>query len=129
MVDKRVYFTQDIITLINNSYGGKIRIFDEYIPRSVRASESAAQGVSIFSHNPNGKVTAAYAATYAGGDVQMPCNQIAGSHALANFEEILNPSIMQTDGECVVMIPLCQLHPPEFHSFQVNDDARLADYL
>jgi chromosome partitioning protein len=62
MVDPRARFTQEIITLVENAYGGKIRIFNERIPRSVRASESTAQGVSIFTHDPNGKVAAAYAA-------------------------------------------------------------------
>jgi len=62
MVDHRANFTREIITLVENAYGGKIRIFGEYIPRSVRAAESTAQGVSIFTHDPNGKVAAAYAA-------------------------------------------------------------------
>jgi len=62
MVDKRANFTKDIITLIENTYGGRIRIFRESIPHSVRAVESSAQGVSIFSYDPNGKVAAAYAA-------------------------------------------------------------------
>ena len=62
MVDRRANFTREIITLVEKAYGGKIHIFGEYIPRSVRASESTAQGVSIFSYDPNGKVAAAYAA-------------------------------------------------------------------
>ena len=62
MVDRRANFTREIISLVENAYGGKIRIFDEYIPHSIRASESTAHGVSIFSHDPNGKVAAAYAA-------------------------------------------------------------------
>jgi chromosome partitioning protein len=62
MVDKRAYFTRDIISLVENAYGSNIRIFGEHIPRSIRASESTAQGVSIFTYDPNGKVAAAYAA-------------------------------------------------------------------
>ena len=60
MVDKRAIFMRDIITLIENAYGGNIRIFGEHIPRSIRAAESTAQGVSIFSYDPKGKVAAAY---------------------------------------------------------------------
>jgi chromosome partitioning protein len=60
MVDRRAKFTRDIILLIENAYGGNIHIFGEYIPRSVRVSESTAKGVSIFTHDPNGKVAAAY---------------------------------------------------------------------
>ena len=62
MVDKRLSFTQEIIALIRKAYGGNIRIFSEYIPRSVRAAEAAAKGVSIFAHDPKGKAAAAYAA-------------------------------------------------------------------
>jgi len=60
MVDHRANFTREIITLIENAYGGKIQIFSEHIPRSIRAVESTARGVSIFTHDPNGKVAAAY---------------------------------------------------------------------
>ena len=60
MVDRRANFTREIISLIENAYGGNIKIFSEHIPRSVRASESTALGVSIFNHDPNGKVAAAY---------------------------------------------------------------------
>jgi len=62
MVDTRPHFTRDIITLVKNAYGSNIHIFGEHIPRSIRASESTAQGVSIFSYDPNGKVAAAYTA-------------------------------------------------------------------
>ena len=62
MVDRRASFTRQIISLVENSYGNKIRIFGEPIPRSVRVTESTAQGVSIFTHDPNGKVAAAYTA-------------------------------------------------------------------
>jgi len=60
MVDRRANFTREIIKLIENSYGSKIHIFGEHIPRSVRASESTAQGISIFSFEPNGKLATAY---------------------------------------------------------------------
>jgi len=62
MVDRRTNFTREIISLVESAYGGKIHIFGEHIPHSVRAAESTAQGISIFSHDPNGKVAAAYAA-------------------------------------------------------------------
>ena len=61
MVDRRTIFTKEIITLVEEAYGDKIRIFGERIPQSVRAAESTAQGVSIFLHDPNGKVAEAYA--------------------------------------------------------------------
>jgi chromosome partitioning protein len=62
MVDRRANFTREIISLVENAYGENIRIFREHIPHSVRAAESTAQGVSIFSHDPRGRVALAYAA-------------------------------------------------------------------
>ncbi len=62
MMDKRPNFTKGIISMIEEAYGGKIRIFKDYIPHSVRAAEASATGKSIFTHDPNGKVAAAYAA-------------------------------------------------------------------
>jgi chromosome partitioning protein len=62
MVDHKANFTREIITLIENSYGNQIHVFNEFIPRSVRAAESTARGVSIFTFQPKGKIAAAYAA-------------------------------------------------------------------
>jgi len=60
MVDRRANFTREIIALVENTYGGSIRIFGEAIPRSVRVTEASASGESIFSFDPKGKVAAAY---------------------------------------------------------------------
>jgi chromosome partitioning protein len=62
MVDRRANFTREIIALVKDTYGGKIRIFGEAIPRSVRVTEASASGGSIFGYDPNGKVAAAYSA-------------------------------------------------------------------
>lgn len=37
-------------------------MFEQGIPRSVRAAEISAEGKSIFAHDPKGKVTEAYRA-------------------------------------------------------------------
>jgi chromosome partitioning protein len=60
LVDRRTNFTKEIINMINEAYGEKIHIFKDYIPHSIRAAEAGATGKSIFSHDPNGKVAAAY---------------------------------------------------------------------
>ena len=62
MVDTRTKFSKEIINVIDEAYGGAIRIFKDYIPHSVRAAETSATGKSIFTHDPNGRVAAAYAA-------------------------------------------------------------------
>ena len=45
---------------MREAYGEKIEIFDTVIPMSVKAAETSAEGVSIFSHCLNGKVAKAY---------------------------------------------------------------------
>ncbi|GHU59315.1 sporulation initiation inhibitor Soj [Clostridia bacterium] len=62
MVDRRANLTREVITSIENAYGNKIKIFAESVPRSVRAAETSANGVSIFKHDKNGRVAAAYSA-------------------------------------------------------------------
>ena len=60
MVDYRTNYARDFAVLLRENYGSKIWIFDNSIPFSVRAAEVSAEGISIFQHDPNGKVAAAY---------------------------------------------------------------------
>ena len=60
MVDSRTNYAKEISTLIRDTYGSKLKIYDADIPRSVRAAEISAEGVSIFKHDPGGKVAEAY---------------------------------------------------------------------
>ena len=60
MVDYRTNFAKEISTLIRDTYGERLKVYDADIPRSVRAAEISAEGVSIFKHDPGGKVAEAY---------------------------------------------------------------------
>ena len=60
MVDARTNYAKDITALLVENYGSKVRIFENSIPISVRAAEISAEGVSIYEHDPKGKVAAAY---------------------------------------------------------------------
>lgn len=60
MVDSRTNYAKEISTLIRETYGGRLKVFDSDIPRSVRAAEISAEGISIFKHDPGGKVANAY---------------------------------------------------------------------
>lgn len=62
MVDSRTNFNREISALLRETYGGKIRLFATDIPHSVRAAEISAEGKSIFTHDPHGKVAEAYRA-------------------------------------------------------------------
>ena len=60
MVDNRTNYAKDICNLLIENYGSRVRIFENSIPMSVRAAEISAEGVSIYKHDPNGKVASAY---------------------------------------------------------------------
>ena len=60
MVDSRTNYAKDISSMLKDAYGSSVRIFTNIIPISVRAAEISAEGVSIYKHDPKGKVAAAY---------------------------------------------------------------------
>ena len=60
MVDGRTNYAREIMQLLTEGYGNQIRFFKNNIPLSVRAAEISAMGISIYNHDPNGKVAEAY---------------------------------------------------------------------
>ena len=60
MVDERTNYAKEIIQILTDGYGGQVRFFKNNIPYSVRASEISALGISIYKHDPKGKVARAY---------------------------------------------------------------------
>ena len=60
MVDSRTNYARDISALLVENYGNRVRIFENRIPISVRAAEISAEGVSIYKHDPKGRVANAY---------------------------------------------------------------------
>ena len=60
MVDFRTNYAKDIALKLHETYGTKIKIFDNVIPLSVKAAETSAEGISIYSHSPKSKVSNAY---------------------------------------------------------------------
>lgn len=60
MVDTRTNYAKEISALLIENYGKNVRIFTNSIPASVRAAEISAEGVSIYAHDPEGKVALAY---------------------------------------------------------------------
>ena len=60
MVDARTNCAKEISSLIRETYGGRLKVFSTDIPRSIRAAEISAEGVSIFKHDPDSKVADAY---------------------------------------------------------------------
>ncbi len=62
MLDNRTNYSKEIVELLNENYGEYVNIYSNSIPFSVRAAEATAEGVSIFRHDPRGKVAKAYKA-------------------------------------------------------------------
>ena len=60
MADLRANYPKQLIKALKESYGDTLRIFESIIPMSVRAAETSAVGVSIYLHDPKGKVAKAY---------------------------------------------------------------------
>ena len=60
MVDGRTNYAKEILELLSEGYGNQIRFFKNNIPMSVRAAEISAIGVSIYEHDPKGRVAEAY---------------------------------------------------------------------
>ena len=55
MTDSRTTYGKQIDNLIRQGYGRKINVFEQTIPRSVRAAEISAAGKSILPMTPKGK--------------------------------------------------------------------------
>ncbi len=51
MVDNRTNYARDITALLIETYGSRVRIFENSIPMSVRAAETSAEGISIYEHD------------------------------------------------------------------------------
>ena len=60
MTDSRTNYGKQISNLIRQAYGKHLKVFEQTIPRSIRAAETSAAGKSIFQHDPKGKVAEAY---------------------------------------------------------------------
>ena len=62
MVDSRTNDARTIIASLREQVSENLRLYETEIPFSVRAAECSRSGESIFAHDKNGKVAAAYEA-------------------------------------------------------------------
>ena len=60
MVDNRTVNDRSIMESLRSAVGDRIKVFDSFIPNSVRAAESNIEGKSIFAYDKGGKVAQAY---------------------------------------------------------------------
>jgi chromosome partitioning protein len=60
MCDERTRLYKDAKTLIDESYGGKVNIFETHIPSTVKVGEANYSSLSVMEYDPNGRAAAAY---------------------------------------------------------------------
>jgi chromosome partitioning protein len=60
MCDERTKLYKDAKALIDEAYGGKIKIFDTHIPSTVKVGEANYSSQSVMEHDPNGRAATAY---------------------------------------------------------------------
>ena len=60
LVNARTKDPRDNMDLLHDDYGSQLRIFESYIPFSVRMKEAVQEGESIFKYEPGGNVAQAF---------------------------------------------------------------------
>ena len=60
MVDKRTNYAKDIMESVRKNYEGILTVYESVIPISIKATESSAVGISVYTHANNCKVSDAY---------------------------------------------------------------------
>ena len=60
MVNSRTNYAKEIIERLHEEYGEKIKVFNTFIPRSVKQEESSVVGKSIYKYANSSKVAKAY---------------------------------------------------------------------
>ena len=61
MVDYRTNYAKSISAQLYEAYGTNVGLFKTHVPLSVKAVEASSLGISIYRHDPKGKVAQAYA--------------------------------------------------------------------
>ena len=108
MTDSRTSFGKEIDALIRQAYGGKIKVFAQGIPRSVRAAETSAEGRSIYAHDSKGKVAEGLPGTDEGGAAK--CRKNGANISLTSYDDIFSTEESRQT-EQIQQIPIAELHP------------------
>lgn len=59
-VNDRTTSFRGVQEIIKKAYGEEIKIYENYIPRSVKAEEAPSYGISVYDYDPMGRVSSAY---------------------------------------------------------------------
>ena len=115
MVDFRTNYAKDIAALVQETYGSQIAIFKNVIPMSVKAAETSAEGISIYTHCPKGKVSMAYMNLTQ--EVMSDENRPGEKIKLASLDELLGV----VNEESAMEIEINKIHAFKNHPFKVLD--------
>lgn len=123
MVDFRTNYAKDIAALVQKTYGSQIAIFKNVIPMSVKAAETSAEGISIYTHCPKGKVSMAYMNLTQ--EVMNDENRPGEKIKLASLDELLGV----VNEESAMEIEINKIHAFKNHPFKVLDDEKMQDLI
>ena len=123
MVDFRTNYAKDIAALVQETYGSQIAIFKNVIPMSVKAAETSAEGISIYTHCPKGKVSMAYMNLTQ--EVMSDENRPGEKIKLASLDELLGV----VNEESAMEIEINKIHAFKNHPFKVLDDEKMQDLI
>ena len=121
MTDNRTNYGKQISNLIRQAYGKHLKVFEQTIPRSVRASETSAVGKSIFRTTPRVRWQKPTNL------LQRRCRRMpidSGNLALKGLDDLFSTEEKRQEEqrEQVQQIPIDALHPFTNHPFKVLDD-------
>ena len=121
MTDSRTIYGQQISNLIRQAYGKHLKVFDQTIPRSVRAAETSTTGKSISSMTRKAKWQKPIIPSQRG-CWPMPKNGLNVS--LNSYDDIFSTeeTRQEEQREQVQQIPIDELYPFKDHPFKVLDD-------
>jgi chromosome partitioning protein len=60
IVDERTRLYKDAKALVDESYGGKVNIYNTHIPNTVKVGEANYSSLSVMEHDPDGRAATAY---------------------------------------------------------------------
>ena len=122
MTDSRTNYGKQISNLIRQAYGKHLKVFEQTIPRSVRAAETSAAGKSIFAYDPPRARWQKPTNLLQRRCWQMPID--SGNLALKGLDDLFSTeeNRQEEQREQVQQIPIDALHPFTNHPFKVLDD-------
>lgn len=121
----RTNYAKEIKSMVEEIYGKNVRVFGAVIPHSVRAAETSAEGVSIFKHDPRGKLRRRIRSSQRR-CLQMNKSNSASKIKMKSFDDLFgtNENLEQANanGGEIREIPLASLHTFRNHPFQIHED-------